>query len=298
MAKMYTLTEAQEQLGINPKTFRRWLEKANINPDTQVSHLDNRIKFLTEEQVVKLAHDHGVDLDAPRAKTAEIIPPGAYKLLIERIDNAEHNIQLFQDDLKNAWLIIGTCQQSIIKLEEQLHQAQTTIDGCQQHIIKLEEQLHQAQTTTAEHLNNVERDMQLHQDDLKNAWLIIGSCQQSIIKLEEQLHQAQETIITLQRPQQEHPRKAKDAPESVERLPEGLISWRAFADLHHVSQTTTSRSIASGFIKVIRGKWKVSNGYIKEALDTQGRRDFWVQFHSTSSFTTCDNCPHELPETV
>jgi hypothetical protein len=235
MAKTYTFSECYELLDVDPKTFRRWLEKADINPDNQVSKVDNRIKFLTEEQIGRLAHDHERDLQSAPTRTVESVSQAAYKLLAEqlaeRLDNTEHNMQLLQDDLKNAWLIIGVCQQSINKLEDQLRQEQ-------------------------------------------------------------------ETIAALQRPQ-ERTRKAKDAPGSAEDLlPEGLITWRSFADLHHVSQTTTASHIANGFIKVERGKWKAGRVYVKEALDTQGRRDFWVQFHSTSSFLSCDDCPHEPPETV
>jgi hypothetical protein len=223
MAKTYTFSECYELLNVDPKTFRRWLEKANIDPDQQVSKIDNRIKFLTEEQIQQLARDHERDLQSAPTRTVESISPAAYKLLAEqlaeRLDNAEHNMQLLQDDLKNAWLIIGSCQQSINNLEDQLHQA-------------------------------------------------------------------------LQRPQ-ERTRKARDAAESAEGLPEGLITWRSFADLHHVSQTTTGSHIANGFIKVIRGKWKMGRVYVKEAFDAQGRRDFWVQFHGTSSFLACDDCPHE-----
>jgi predicted RNase H-like nuclease (RuvC/YqgF family) len=234
MAKTYTFSECYELLQADPKTFRRWLEKADINPDDQVSKADNRIRFLTEEQLQQLAHDHGRSLQSAPTRTVESVSPAAYKLLAEQL---------------------------------------------------------------AERLDNAERDIQLLQDDLKNAWLITGTCQRSIINLEEQLQQVQETITRLQRPQ-ERTRKVRDAAESAEGLPEGLITWRSFADLHHVSQTTTASHIANGFIKVIRGKWKMGRVYVKEALDTQGRRDFWVQFHSSSSFLTCDDCPHEPPETV
>ena len=193
MAQTYTFSECYELLSVDPKTFRRWLEKANIDPDQQVSKVDNRIKFLTEEQIQRLAHDHERDLQSASTRTVETVSPAAYKLLAgslaERLGNAEHGIQLLQDDLKNAWLIIGSCQQSIIKLEEQLHQTR-------------------------------------------------------------------ETITTLQQPQ-ERTKKAKDAPESVEGLPEGLVSWRAFADfitshkLHAVVVLLAALSRSSG----ASGKW-------------------------------------------
>ncbi len=45
--KTYTFSECYQVLNVDPKTFRRWLEKAEIVPT--VSRADSRVKFLTME---------------------------------------------------------------------------------------------------------------------------------------------------------------------------------------------------------------------------------------------------------
>jgi len=57
--KTYTFSECYKLLNVDPKTFGRWLEKAGIDPKQQVSKVDNRIRFLTQTQVDRLATDHG-----------------------------------------------------------------------------------------------------------------------------------------------------------------------------------------------------------------------------------------------
>src|SRR6266702_4434588 len=85
--KRYTLTECYELLNVDPKTFRGWLEKAGIEP--QVSKADPRVKYLSEEQLRYLAKEHERSLERVR-QGPEVIPPTAYKLLKEQVEQLEH----------------------------------------------------------------------------------------------------------------------------------------------------------------------------------------------------------------
>ena len=86
MTKTYTFAECYKLLDVDPKTFGRWLEKAGIDPKKQVSKVDNRIRFLTHQQLLELAGAHGRTLTPPEEQAAtESVPPGAYKLLQERL---------------------------------------------------------------------------------------------------------------------------------------------------------------------------------------------------------------------
>jgi hypothetical protein len=84
MKQRYTLTECYEVLQVDPKTFRRWMEKANITP--QVSKADDRVKYLTQEQLRELAEQHERELSEAVPTTAVALPPGAYKLLLDQVD--------------------------------------------------------------------------------------------------------------------------------------------------------------------------------------------------------------------
>ena len=59
MTKTYTITEAIYYLHVDPKTFQKWLTKANIDLSGQISRADNRVRYLTSEQLTQLAHAIG-----------------------------------------------------------------------------------------------------------------------------------------------------------------------------------------------------------------------------------------------
>jgi hypothetical protein len=65
MSQTYNFGQSQELLQVDPKTFARWLKKAKIDPSKQINLADPRKKFLTEEQILMLAKDHGREVHFP-----------------------------------------------------------------------------------------------------------------------------------------------------------------------------------------------------------------------------------------
>jgi hypothetical protein len=88
MGKRYTLTDCYELLQVDPKTFRRWIDKAGIVP--QVSKADDRVKYLTQEQLEELAELHERPLPESLPRQEASMTPGSYKLLVEQIDELNH----------------------------------------------------------------------------------------------------------------------------------------------------------------------------------------------------------------
>jgi hypothetical protein len=64
--------------------------------------------------------------------------------------------------------------------------------------------------------------------------------------------------------------------------------------MHSVAQNEVRQLIKLGLIHVVSGKWSTPKGRLEEALDQEGRREFWVQLHTSDGFQTCDDCPHEI----
>ncbi len=87
MGQRYTLSECYKVLAVDGKTFREWLKKANIVPTP--SRADERVKYLTEEQVQLLAdlHERTLPLESPPPEGITI--PGSYKLLLEQVDEVQ-----------------------------------------------------------------------------------------------------------------------------------------------------------------------------------------------------------------
>jgi len=88
--RTYTFNECYQMLRVDPKTFR--LKEAGIESDHQVSRADRRIRFLTQEQVDRLAQDHGRLLHTPLPDENEGVSSGAFKLLLDRMQRAEAEI--------------------------------------------------------------------------------------------------------------------------------------------------------------------------------------------------------------
>ena len=65
MSRTYNFGQSQKLLQVDPKTFARWLKKAKIDPSKQINLADPRKKFLTEEQILMLAKDHGREVHFP-----------------------------------------------------------------------------------------------------------------------------------------------------------------------------------------------------------------------------------------
>ncbi len=87
----YTLDECYAALDVHPKTFRRWLEQAKMTPER--SRADERIKFLTSEQVAQLARLHDRPWPPLVRPQPEVIRPEAYKLLVDQLAEAEQQVR-------------------------------------------------------------------------------------------------------------------------------------------------------------------------------------------------------------
>jgi hypothetical protein len=81
-------------------------------------------------------------------------------------------------------------------------------------------------------------------------------------------------------------------------LPEGLVLLQAFVARHTVSSNEAEKRWKAGFIHVVKQPETGGKRRQKIALDEQGRHDFWVQFHATPGFRSCDQCPHPAPGQV
>jgi len=128
------------------------------------------------------------------------------------------------------------------------------------------------------------------------------------VALERRLSELELFVEQLQREQQDgqletkrrtgatQPRASRSRPSTADTpLPEGLVLWHTCVSLHAVSSHEAERRWKAGFIQIV--KQPLAGGKRRQtiALDGQGRRDFWVQFHSTPGFRPCDQCPHTAP---
>src|SRR5579875_1979312 len=91
MSRTFNFRQSRELLRVDPKTFQKWLQKADIDPTEQVNLADARERYLTEEQLTLLAKRHGRTLP-PLESQPELPVTVTAATLAERLAQLEQEI--------------------------------------------------------------------------------------------------------------------------------------------------------------------------------------------------------------
>ncbi len=120
MSRTFNFRQSRELLRVDPKTFQKWLQKADIDPTKQVNLADSRERYLTEEQLTLLAKQHGRTLP-PLDSQPELPATMAAAMLAERLALLEQEITQHFKRLEAQGLqilqIIADLQQHLANLE-------------------------------------------------------------------------------------------------------------------------------------------------------------------------------------
>ena len=120
MGRTFNFRQSRELLRVDPKTFQKWLQKADIDANKQVNLADSRQRYLTEEQLTLLAKQHGRTLP-PLDREPEPPEPVTLAMLFERLSLLEQEITLYFDQLEAQALqtlqIINDLQRNLANLE-------------------------------------------------------------------------------------------------------------------------------------------------------------------------------------
>lgn len=139
--KTYTLTEVSDLLTVDPKSLRRWIEIEKFDLSAQTTPYDKRVKFLTLEQVEKLAKAHDRQwppkpkAERDQAQASQQGLPGAVNMLRERVTELEMATERIPD-LERKYLDLGQkYTQTLLDYSEMLLKAKEQSD----HINTLEQ---------------------------------------------------------------------------------------------------------------------------------------------------------------
>ena len=254
MPQTYTLQECRALLDVDYKTFQRWLEKAGIDTSHQVSRLDNRIRFLTHDQLTRLATEHGRTIKPIEAQPTEIISANNYKLLIGRVESLERE--------RDRHDMIFEGQDRRLEDHEATQNDQSRhLAASDQRIAALEEQLADLATRN--------------------------------VRLAEQLAQAQE-ILTTQAEQIAalQPRRAGTKTPKATDLPTGTIPARAFAKAHAITRERIEGMIERGEIVTITAP--LGSRTQRQLTPEQQAQAIAYWDSQGIQYERCPNCPHTL----
>lgn len=150
-------------------------------------------------------------------------------------------------------------------------------------------------------LDDLEAKRTKESPDRLDNWALLERIE-ALEKHMEELEQKLEQRLAVLKPLAAEYQTSKPAPPRPTRLvhnggqlPGGLVSFRSFADLHNVAQSTAQRAIEYGRLPVVRGHWKQGRAIVQQALDAAGQRHFYELFsESNPGFKRCSRCPHAV----
>jgi hypothetical protein len=120
MSRTFNFRQSRELLRVDPKTFQKWLQKADIDSTKQVNLADSRERYLTEDQLTLLAKQHGRTLP-PLDNQPELPATVTAAMLAERLALLEQEITQHFRRLEVQGLeilqIIADLQQHLANLE-------------------------------------------------------------------------------------------------------------------------------------------------------------------------------------
>lgn len=275
----YTFGQCARLLDIDPKVFRRWVkEDLGLQEREQVSRADSRVRYLTHEQLERLAelHERTLLTDGEQGKQ-EHATSGFTKLLEDRLGAAE-------DALRTCERTASSAQEELTQALERLTQVEQQVDRMAQWATRLEHLEHT-------HEQPDPRLAELEAQHRQQTAEVEAQYQRQIDELEAQLARYR----TGERPRSTTPAATtKKATSRAKHLPKTLASRSAFATLHHIPDSVVARACNSGKIAATNGRWLYKSRIIFQALGESGQQDFYQVFHTRPDFTPCKGCPHEI----
>jgi chromosome segregation ATPase len=189
MTKWHTLTDCYELLQVDPKTFRRWIEKAGIQP--QVSKADDRVKYLTEAQLQTLAMLHERQLAPAGQKPPPRITPGSYKLLLEQVSEVRDAVEHASEQVREAWRTIDELRATY---EQELTDLRTAIEEksrAWENLSALQQQQDVSLESLTTLVNNQQKILEQHQSEQMQH---LSKQEEHIRELEDKLEQCQQSL--------------------------------------------------------------------------------------------------------
>jgi len=307
--QQYTVTESIEALGVDPKTFRRWLLKAKITLEKPENSIDDRIRSLTETQLRGLAEAHGRTWPPQPRTPKEQVPVtiGAFKQLVS---NLVAPIEQEQSDQAEQ---IQEQGQQIIGLQGRADQIAQNVSTQQERAVAMAlgaaEQANRIQalqdqvSDQAEQIEELEHQAQVHAEQ-------ISALLEQTAHLANLLEQIQADTSKAGRGRKPRTAATEEVsavttgtlapgtitggqlPGAPEEMPSELVGAAEFAEAHGINVGTAKSAYQSGRVPTLRGRWRgPTRQPITVALDATGRARFHELYSGHHDFVRgCPDC--------
>lgn len=276
----FTFKACHQLLQISPKSFLGWLVKAGIDPEKQRDRFDPRKKYLSRDQLEMLAAVHGRRLPPQLDDFAEAerTPVATVETLATQLDLLRAEMAQRFDQVDQAVLQLPPLLEDISMKLREAQEADPDMPAWRQ----LLQRFDQLEQVVREQLPSQQAT------PIRTATIAPEPAKAGVAVTHVATSLPRKTASTVQKKA-----KAKKLARG-KKLPRTFVALRNFAKQHNVQMERASQAGKSGKIAVERGKWLVNSRYATEALDEQGRYDFYRCFHTEENFVACEQCPHQV----
>ncbi|MGH2495911.1 MAG: hypothetical protein ACRDIV_14545 [Ktedonobacteraceae bacterium] len=287
----YTFGQCARLLTMDPKVFRELVKKElGLQKGEQVSRADRRARYLTREQLERLAALRGITLpdDAALEQPERRFLFASYKLLLDRLEAVEEALHSDEQTLSSL-------QERLVQVEQQMATMTSwtpLLDRLTTWMAQVDEYLERlahSQEQPDQHLAELEAQ---HRHEIAE---VEARYQRQIAELEAQLTRYRTVKHSPSPPPTAATKQAKTR-SKTKKLPKTMASRRAFAALHDVPDSLVVKACNTGAIAATSGKWLYKSRIIFQALGARGQADFYQLFHTRPGFTRCNQCPHHFTQ--
>jgi DNA repair exonuclease SbcCD ATPase subunit len=287
----YTFGQCAHLLTMDPKVFRELVKKElGLQQGEQVSRADRRARYLTREQLERLAALRGITLpdDHTLGQPEQRIPVASHKLLLDRLEAVEEALHADEQTLSSL-------QERLIQVEQQV----ATVTSCSPLLERLPTWMAQVDERLERQAHSQEQPGQrlaeLEAQHRREIAEVEARYQRQITELEAQLARYRTGKHSPSPPATAATKQAKTR-SKAKKLPKTWASRRAFAALHDIPDSLVVKACNTGAIAATSGKWLYKSRIIFQALGPRGQADFYQIFHTRPGFTRCNQCPHDFTQ--
>jgi hypothetical protein len=276
---------------MDPKVFRELVKKElGLQQGEQVSRADRRARYLTREQLERLAALRGITLpdDNTLGQPEQRVPFASYKLLLDRLEAVEEALHADEQTLSSL-------QERVIQIEQQVATVTSwtpLLERLPTWMAQVDEQLERlahSQEQPGQRLVELEAQ---HRREIAE---VEARYQRQIAEMEAQFARYRTGKHPPSPPPTAATKQAKTR-SKTKKLPKTLASRRAFAALHDVPDSLVVKACNTAAIAATSGKWLYKSRVIFQALGARGQADFYQLFHTRPGFTRCNQCPHHFTQ--
>jgi hypothetical protein len=267
MSRRYNFTQCIGFLHTNAKTFAKWIDEDGIDTAKQRDLADPRQKYLTEDQLVQMAHKREIELQLPDPEH-----PG--------------------DALTTS--ILAAMTEGFATLEQRIN------ERFEQLTVETQTAMADLRHDLEHHLVSSLEQMETHLTTLRSELQLTPTPATTQERPPTPISPTSNATAAIPPPGPTASKRTKRTTKTraKKQLPGTLTPLSLFRQTHGITEKAVGNAVQREKLSIRRGAWLYQHRSITAALDQQGQQQFYALFSGRETFRRCATCPHDAPSQV